>query len=127
MTLLLKLLGWAWVLLGIWWFFRPKRIRRYFEKRTHKTLRWILLTLIIAWGAAFWTAGRAIGGIGGTICAILAIVALLKGLLFLRARAAERILTWWLDQSDTFYRISAVGMIILGLAVQWILRTPAAP
>jgi uncharacterized protein YjeT (DUF2065 family) len=121
MKFAITLLCWGWIALGIWWFFRPKGIKRRFEKKFHKTARWVIVVVLFTVGGALFSIGWRSGGMFGTILAIVAIIAALKGLLFVRGQLADRILTWWGEQPDGFYRLSAATMVVVGAAVQWLM------
>ncbi len=126
MRLLLGLLGWAWILLGIWWIFRPQGIRKRFEKKFRRTARWILLTILFATAGIVFSAGRQIGGLLGTLLAILGVIAILKGLLFARGQVSDRVLDWWGKQPDSVYRAAAAGLLVLGCLMQWLLSATSS-
>ncbi len=121
MRLLLGLLGWAWILFGIWWIFRPQGIRKRLEKKFRRTARWILFVVLFATAGIVFSAGRQIGGLLGTLLAILAVIAILKALLFARGQVSDRVLDWWGKQPDSVYRASAAALLALGCLMQWLL------
>ncbi len=122
MKLILLILSWGWILLGIWWFFRPAGIRRRFEKGFRKKARWILLSVLFASAGILFGAGRQIGGWWGTLLAVLAVIAVLKGLVFARGKAADAVLGWWSVQPVWVYRASAACLFVLGCLMQWVLK-----
>ena len=117
---LVSILGWAWILLGLWWIFRPAGIRKRFAKKYRKTLRWILLAIFFALAGAIYSAGKSLGGWSGTFLTVLSIIALIKGLFFLRGKMSDKILEWWSVQPDSVYRMAAAGLLILGCIVQFV-------
>lgn len=120
MKFALIILGWAWMAFGIWWFFRPQRIRKKFERSYRKKMRWLLLAVMFVAAGAIYSAGKAVGGLLGTLLFVCAIIALIKGLFFLSGKTSEKVLTWWADQPDKVYRICAAGLFLLGLLTQWL-------
>ena len=126
MKLVLLFVSWGWIILGIWWFFRPAGIRRRFEKRYRKGARWLLLTVLVVSAGILLAAGRQLGGFWGTLLAILGVIAVLKALLFVRGRASETVLDWWSRQPDWVYRVSAASLCVLGCLMQVILRASKA-
>ncbi|MEM7232211.1 MAG: hypothetical protein AAF517_08560 [Planctomycetota bacterium] len=127
MTLLLQLMGWAWVVLGAWWFLRPQGIRRRLERGLRGQLRTILLLALWTIGGLLFVAGRELGGIAGYALPVVGCIAALKGLLLLRSRISEPVFAWWADQSDTVYRIAAVSLLCAGLLIQWWTSDSSAP
>ena len=121
MKLLLIIVCWGWIILGIWWFFRPASIRRRFEKRFRKSARWLLMTVFVVVAGLVFAGGRQIGGVVGVILAIVGCIALLKGLLLLHGRVSDRILDTWSSQPDSVYRLVAAALVLLGCVVQWVL------
>ncbi len=121
-NLLVNVLSLAWIVLGVWWFFRPAGIRRRFEKRYRKYARWILLSVFLAVAGVVFSASRGLGGLTGTVLIVVACIALLKGLLFARGKVSDAILDWWSRQPDSVYRIAAAGLFVLGCLTQWLLR-----
>ena len=122
MASLISLLGWAWIALGIWWFFRPAGIRRRFEKRYRKYARWILLAVLFTVAGVIFSAGRSVGGVLGTVLTVVAVVALVKGSLFARGKVSDAVLDWWGRQTDSTYRMVAGGLVVLGCLMQWLSR-----
>lgn len=122
MNLIITILAWSWILLGVWWFFRPAGIRRRFEKRYRKYARWILVVVFFAVAGVAWSAGRSFGGVIGTVLGVVAVIALLKGLLFLTGKASDTVLDFWGKQSDTTYRIAAAALFVLGCLMHWMMH-----
>ena len=98
MGLLLNILSWTWILLGVWWFFRPAGIRRRFEKKYRRYARWALVVVFFAVAGVVFSAGRSIGGFTGKVLIVVAVIALIKGLLFARGKVSDAVLDWWGNQ-----------------------------
>ena len=125
MTWLLGLLSWAWILLGIWWFFRPAGIRRRFEKKYRRYARWALLIVFFAVAGVVYSAGRSMGGFMGTVLIVVAVIALIKGLLFAQGKVSDKVLDWWGNQPISTYRVAAAGLFALGCLMQIVTRIAA--
>ena len=120
MKFALIVLGWAWMIFGIWWFFRPQRIRKKFERGYRKKMRWLLLTMFVVAAGVIFGASQQLGGGLGIVLFVVAIIALLKGLFFVSGKTSETVLDWWGNQPDKVYRICAAGLFLLGLLTQWL-------
>lgn len=119
MKLFISILGWSWILLGLWWFFKPAGIRKRFAKKYRKTVRWILLAIFFALAGAIYSAGKNFGGWSGTVLTIISIIALIKGLFFLRGKMSDKILDWWIQQPDSVYRMAAAALFAMGCMIQF--------
>ncbi len=126
MMLLLNILCWSWMLLGIWWFFRPAGIKRRLEKGFRKKMRWILFVVFFAVAGVVFQVGRGIPGILGWILILVACIALLKGLLLVRGRVSDQVLDWWSKQPVSVYRMAAAGLFALGCIMQWLMHFRAS-
>ncbi len=116
------MLGWAYMILAVWWFFRPKRIRKVFERSFRKSARLLFITLTFALGSLIFSAGKEIDGWVGTLLIVIGIVGLLKGLFFLSGKATDKVFDWWASQPDSTYRLAAVAMFILGFLAQLLFK-----
>ncbi len=76
--------------------------------------------IFFALAGAIYSAGKDLGGWSGTFLTVLSIIALIKGLFFLRGKMSDKILEWWSIQPDSVYRIVAAFMFILGCVIQFI-------
>jgi len=120
MKFALIVLGWLWMIFGIWWFFRPARIRKKFERSYRKKMRWLLFTVMFVAAGVIYGAGRQLGGWLGMLFFVVAIIAMLKGLFFVSGKTSEKVLEWWGNQPDKVYRICAAGLFLMGLLTQWL-------
>ncbi len=120
--LALLIVSWGWKILGVWWFFRPGGIRRRFEKRYRKGGRLLLLTVLAISAGILFAVGRRMGGVWGTVLAVLGVIAVLKALVFVRGRVSESVLDWWNRQPVWVYRVSAASLFLLGCLMQVVLR-----
>ncbi len=122
MRLLLGILSWSWIVLGVWWFFRPAGIRRRLERKYRRYARWMLLVIFFVVAGVVFSAGRSIGGFTGTVLIVVAVIALIKGLLFAQGKVSDKVLDWWGNQPTSVYRIAAASLVALGCLTQWIMR-----
>lgn len=110
-----KLCAWSWILLGLWWLFRPRGMQKRLDGRLHRTSRRGLFVVLFVCGGVLFGAARDVGGLAGVVLFVIGIIAILKGLLLLRARAGEAILEWWRDRPLWFYRLAALGLVAAGI------------
>ncbi|MEM7163853.1 MAG: hypothetical protein AAF581_00225 [Planctomycetota bacterium] len=120
----LKILGYSWVVLGLWWTLRPQGARKRLEKKFHSGLRRTLFVAAAAIGGALFAAGRHLEGTASWLVPALGVVIVGKGLLFLRGKVSEQFVEWWTRQPNWVYRCSALALSVTGFAIQWFARTP---
>lgn len=112
--MLLKILGWIWLISGIFFLLKPQRFRDKLQKTSAKKLKrfffWLALTLSILLITAVWN----VHGTVATILKILGVIGLFKAAFFLKAKAADAVLEWYVSRPVKFFRFSAIGLIVMG-------------
>ena len=121
--MILSIVGALWILFGIWWCLRPASGKRALRTKFVRTLRFLLAVVLWTIGGALIAAGRELPGIYGWIVPAVGILALLKGLLFVRRKALDKVLDWWEKQPDWMYRLAGGVFLILGVALNWMSGT----
>ena len=116
----LRLIGWWWILLGIWWLWRPRGIQKRMEGKLNSTLRSVVFFVLLLCAGTIFSAGWDLGGIWGIVLGIVALFFVLKALLLLRGKTADVILAWWRDRPLWFYRVMALVLIAAGLLLDWL-------
>lgn len=112
-----KLLGWVWLIFGIWYLVRPEALRNKFQKKSLKKIKKILFGITLVLGIWMILAGFRTEGLFSKLLVIFGVVALFKGVFFLKAKAADRILGWYAKQPVLFFRLSAVFYVLAGIAI----------
>jgi len=115
--MLLKFLGWFWVLSGILFLFNPEFLRHRLKKKSVRKIRRLFFALAVGLGLLLINATLGVPGLLAKILLVMGFIAILKGLFFLKAQAAEGIITWCLEQPIGFYRYWACGLIIFGAVI----------
>ena len=122
MKFFLIILGWSWIILGVWWFLWPGRIRKRFARGYRKKMRRLLVVVFFVTVGTVFSVGRGIEGWLGTLFVVVAVIALIKGLFCLQGKLTDRALDWWERQPDSDYRIAAAGVFVLGCLTQWVFK-----
>ncbi|MFC1709608.1 hypothetical protein ACFL2J_06110 [Candidatus Omnitrophota bacterium] len=115
--MLIKLIGWFWLITGILFLIWPQMLRNRLQKKTYKQIRRLLFILAIFIGALLFSAGFRAEGFKAKLLMIIGVIGLLKALLFLKAKAAEKILNWFLKQRLSFFRFCACIQIVIGAVI----------
>ena len=115
--MLLKILGWFWLLSGILFFLKPVWLRNKLKKRSLKTIRRLIFALAFAVGILLVNATWGLPGWLPKGVFIIGIIAILKAVFFLKAQSAARVVEWFLSRPVRYFRFFAVGQIVFGALV----------
>ena len=115
--MLIKLLGWFWVITGIIFFLRPEMFRRRLQKKTVKKLKRYLFLITITLSICLIAAAWKTEGLLSKIIMVLGIIGIFKAFFLLKAKAAEKILQWFVKQPVVFFRFAACLQIIIGIII----------
>ena len=115
--MLIKLLGWFWIITGTLFFLKPEMLRKKLQRKTLKKLKKYLFFIIIILSLFLMGAAWKSEGILSKIVMVLGIIGIVKALFLLRAKAAENILEWFIKQPSIFFRLAASLQIIIGIIV----------
>lgn len=113
--MLVKIIGYIFIILGLFFLIKPAVLKRRLQKKVVKRSRKILFLILLFLGGLFLTAAFKSTGILSKLLIILGIIALIKGLFFLSAKASEKIIGWFSTQPLIIFRFLAITYIILGI------------
>jgi hypothetical protein len=115
--MLIKLLGWFWIITGILFFLKPEMLRRRLQKKTLKNLKKYLFLIVITLSIFLISAAWRSEGLLSKVVMVLGIIGIFKGFFLLKAKAAEKILGWFIKQPSIFFRFGASLQIIIGIII----------
>ena len=115
--MLSKIVGCILIFLGFLFLLYPETLRRSLRKKAAKKLRRYFFAAMLSLGILLISAGWRHEGILLTILMLAGIVAVFKGLLFLKSRATQEVTTYILERPVAHLKIFAAGQIALGLLI----------
>lgn len=115
--MLLTILGWFWVITGVIFLIQPERLRDKLKKKSVKKLKKIFFGLALVIGLLLVKAAWGIPGLLAKILVVLGFIGILKAFYFLKAKAADSLIEWFIGQPVKFFRMWAVGQIIFGAVI----------
>lgn len=92
-------------------------LRNRLQKKTYKQIRRLLFVLAIFIGVLLIGVGFRTEGFKAKLLMIIGVIGLLKAIFFLKAKAAEKILNWFLRQRISFFRFCACIHIVIGAVI----------
>lgn len=113
--MLIKILGWIWLLMGVLFLSNPGWLRERLQKKSIKKVKRFLFSVAISFGFFFIMAGLTSGGLLSKVVIIFGVISICKAAFFLKAKASEAILIWIRRQPLYFFRICALLYIIFGI------------
>lgn len=111
------IVGSLFIILGILFMFFPEYFRKRLRKKAIRKIRRYLFAGAIAVGALLISTGWKYEGIFPKILVIVGIIAIIKGMFFLKSKAADKVTEWILKQPVIFFKICAGCQIIFGLLI----------
>ena len=109
------ILGWFFLAVGVIFFLKPNMLKKSLQKKVWKKLKKILFVIACVVGIALIRVGLVFGGILPKVIMIIGIITLFKGIYFLRAKSAEKMISWVAQKSDNLFRVFSFAYIIFGL------------
>jgi len=115
--MLVKILGWFWLIAGILFLLKPKMLKELLQKKSIKQLKKVSFGIAIFVGFWLLVAGLRSAGFLSKFLMVLGIASLVKALIFLRAKIADKIIAWLGRQSLAFFRLAACVHILLATII----------
>lgn len=115
--MLLTLLGWIWLISGIIFLLKPHWLRNKLKKKSLKAIRGWAFGLGLALGFLLVKATWGMPGWLPKLIFLLGLIAVFKGVFFLKARSAGRVVDWLVSQPVRVFRMFAVGQVVIGAVI----------
>ncbi len=115
--MLANLAGWFLIIIGVIFFLKPELLRKRLQRKSHKTARKILFSLIIVISSFIITLAFKTQGALSKILGILGIIGIVKGFLLIKGKLADKLLDLYIKQPVGVFRIWAVIQIAIGASI----------
>lgn len=115
--------GSIFIVVGVVFLLYPEGLRRRLRRKAIWKLRRYLFGAAFFVGVLLVSAGWRQPGLLPKVLMVLGVVALLKGLLLLNAKATEHVTVWILERPILQLRIVAAGQVVLGFLILLGLRS----
>ena len=111
------IVGSFFILLGILFLLFPESLRKRLRKKALRKIRRYLFAGGIALGILLISTGWKYEGLFPKILVLIGIIAIFKGVFFIKSKSADKVTEWILKQPVIFFKIFAACQIILGLLI----------
>lgn len=88
--MLISIFGWLWIIAGTIFMLKPQMMRNRLQKKGMKKLRKYFFLLSIILGGLLISAGWHYEGILAKLIVVVGIIAIIKGLILIKAKAADK-------------------------------------
>ena len=112
--MLLRILGWFWLISGVVFFVKPLWFRNRLQKKSYKRIRKVFFVIALTLSILLIKAVWGHPGLPAKIILVLGIIGILKAFFLLKAKAAETLLDWFVKQRLNVFRLFALIQIIIG-------------
>jgi len=111
------IVGSLFIMLGILFLLYPESLRKRLRKKAIRKIRRYLFAGAITLGILLISTGWKYEGLLPKILVLIGIVAILKGVFFLKLSAADKVTEWILKQPVILLKILAICQIAFGLLI----------
>ena len=115
--MLLKILGWIWIISGIIFFLKPLWFRNRIQKKSYKRIRGYLFAIALCLSVLLIKAVWGHPGILSKVALILGIIGIFKAFFFMKGKAADKMLEWFANRPLKIFRLFAAIQIIIGAVI----------
>ena len=121
--MLLKILGWFWIVSGVLFVLKPSLLRSRLQRKSYRTFRKYFFLLAVSLGIVFAKVAWTLDDFRlRTALIVVGIIAIARGFFFLKAKAAEKVISWFTRQSLAVFRIGALVQILIGSGILWLVH-----
>lgn len=110
-----KILGWAWIILGIVFLLKPQMLKNRLQKKGRKKIRKYLFAAALALSSMILSVAWNSEGILAKIVFIFGLIGIFKSMFFLKQKTSEKLVEWLSVQPIKFFRIWAGAQICFGV------------
>ena len=108
------ILGYFWILMGLFFFVRPQFLKNIMQKKTIKKMRGVLFALALALSGLFINIGWKLPGILAKIVLIFGVLGVFKAFFILQGKMMDKVIEWMGARPLGFFRLAAVFHIGFG-------------
>ncbi|MFA5087911.1 MAG: hypothetical protein WC552_02615 [Candidatus Omnitrophota bacterium] len=115
--MLLKFVGWIWVISGIFFLLQPARFRNRLRRKSVKQLKRFFILLAFFLGILLINAAWGVPGFWAKLVLVFGLIGLVKAVFLWKAKTADLIIEWFANQPVKVFRMYAVGQIVVGAII----------
>lgn len=110
-----KILGCAWIILGVVFLMKPQMLRNRFQKKGIRKIRKYLFAAALAVSSMILSVAWNSEGILAKIVFIFGLVGIFESMFFLKEKTTQKLVEWLSKQPIKFFSIWAAAQICFGM------------
>ncbi|MFH1093970.1 MAG: hypothetical protein V1739_07445 [Candidatus Omnitrophota bacterium] len=110
-----KILGGAWIILGVVFLMKPQMLRTRLQKNGIKKIRKYLFAAALALSSMIMSIAWNSEGILAKIVFVFGLMGIFKSMFFLKEKTSEKLVVWISKQSIVFFSVWAAVQICFGV------------
>ena len=118
--MLVSILGWFWVVTGVIFLIWPNFLKKRLQKKSYKIIRRYLFIFGIFLSVMLISVSLKTTGAISRIILVIGLIALIKAVFLVKAKAAEKLVEFFLKQSLIAFRLWALVQIAIGVLILFI-------
>lgn len=109
--------GYFFILTGVVFLLKPAILKKRLEKKTVKQAKKLLLAVLFFLSFLLISAGLKMQGVPAKIVIVLGVIGIFKAFFIFKAKAAEKIVGWFLGLPQAYFRAFALFQVLLGVGI----------
>ena len=118
--MLVSILGWFWVVTGVIFLIWPNFLKKRLQKKSYKIIRRYLFVVGIFLSVMLISVGLKATGAISKIILVIGLIALIRAVFLVKAKAAQKLVEFFLKQSLIMFRFWALVQIVIGVLILFI-------
>jgi len=118
--MLVSILGWFWVVTGVIFLIWPNFLKKRLQKKSYKIIRRYLFVVGIFLSIMLISVGLKATGAISKIILVIGLIALVKAVFLIKAKAAEKLVEFFLKQPLMTFRFWALVQIAIGVLILFV-------
>lgn len=115
--MLYKILGMAWIAIGLLWLIQPQRLRGRLQRKMTLRMKWIVFGFLLTFGFAMLGSVLRADGLGIKIAGIIGMAITVKAILLITSKTSQKVISWWVAKPLIFFRIWGLLVLLAGLGL----------
>jgi hypothetical protein len=117
--MIIKLIGWIWLISGIMFVLVPGILRWQIHRKSRKIVKRYLFAVALLPAVFLLAIGFRFDGLLPKVIMFAGLIILVKSVFMLKSRASGKIIDFLKKQPMMFFRLWALAQALIGLAIVW--------
>ncbi len=111
------IVGWILIIWGVIFMIKPEFLRKRLQKKSQKTIRKVILGIIISFSVFIIIAAFKTEGIVAKILVVLAIIGVIKAILMVKSKVSDKLISWYMKLPVKVMVLGGVVQVLIGISI----------